>query len=273
MPASGRAALHEHAPGEEEREQPHRDVHEEHQPPARGRDQQAAERRADARGQRRDRRPQRDRVHALALLAGLEHDRQRAGHQRRRARRLDDAGGDQQVQRRRHRAQRGGEREQQQGSGEHPPAAEQVRELAAADEERREHDVVGVQHPRDARQRRAREVPRDVRHRDVDDRRVDERHERAQHRDREHGCAAWIPGVGISAPERAPDLPGAIVEGRGRSWHERREAHSAMHANPETRRPRHAARTWRCTSHRARARAARRRCAARWRAPSSARNR
>ena len=79
---------------------------------------------------------------------------------------------------------------------EHPPAAEQVGELAAADEERCEHDVVGVEHPRDAGQRAPR-ILRDARHRDVDDRGVDERHERPAPRPRAPR-AAWIrtPGAG-----------------------------------------------------------------------------
>ena len=82
MPASRCAALDQHASGQQEGDESYRDVHEEHQAPARGRDQQAAERRADAGCQRGDGRPQRDRVHALARLVRLEHDRQRARHER-----------------------------------------------------------------------------------------------------------------------------------------------------------------------------------------------
>ena len=95
----------------------------------------------------RDRRPQRDRVHPLALLVGLEHDRERARHEHRGARCLDHARGDQQAEGGCGSAQRRGEREQQQREREHPPAPEQVSELAASDQEGGEHDVVSVEHP------------------------------------------------------------------------------------------------------------------------------
>ena len=66
------------------------------------------------------------------------------------------------------------------------PAPEQVGDPPGGDQEGREHDVVGVQHPRQRGDRGPVERLLDVRERDVDDRRVDERDRRSQRGDREH---------------------------------------------------------------------------------------
>ena len=194
------------------------------------RHQQAAERRADAGGERGDRAEQRHRVRAALGRERLEHERQRRGDDQRGADRLQDPVGGQRVGARGDRAQRGGDREQRQADHEDPAAAEQVGQLAARHQERREDDVVGVQDPRQARDALAAERERDVGERDVDDRRVDERHEDAERRDQQDGARLGLTaahrlarrgrwGSRRGMREAAVELGlGRVVHGRG-CWH------------------------------------------------------
>ena len=65
------------------------------------------------------------------------------------------------------------------------PPPDQVREPPAHHQERREHDVVGVEHPRQRGDRRLGERLPDRRERDVHDGRVEERQERTEARDQQ----------------------------------------------------------------------------------------
>ena len=110
--APGRPALDQHPPREDHGRDPDRDVHQEHEAPARGRHQEAAEGRADAGRGGGDRAPERDPVAALLARERLEHERERGRHDHRRAERLDHAEADEHAQRR-------GDRAQQRRDGEH----------------------------------------------------------------------------------------------------------------------------------------------------------
>ncbi len=111
----------------------------------------------------------------------------------------------------RDRAQQRGDREDLQAEDEHPPAPEQVGDPPGGHEEGREHDVVGVQDPRQRGDRRASERARDVGEGDVDDRRVDERDGRAERGDGQHR-----PRRGPAARRRHRRSSGAAAAGAAR---------------------------------------------------------
>jgi hypothetical protein len=104
-PPAGRAALHEMPARKQHRHEPDREVDQEHQPPVAGRDQEAAERRPEARCTGRDRREVRHAVRAVLDGDGLQDERQRGRDQQRRTERLHHTEGDQRRRRRRDGAQ------------------------------------------------------------------------------------------------------------------------------------------------------------------------
>jgi hypothetical protein len=142
-----RAALDECAPRQNDRRHADRDVHQERSAPPRGVDQRASHRRSEARGQRRVGRPQRDSMRALACGERVHDERQRSRHYDRRADCLDDPSRHQQLGAGRQcaRGRRRGEHEQAELGDPLPP--EQIRGASSRHEERREDDVVGVEHP------------------------------------------------------------------------------------------------------------------------------
>ena len=99
-PVPGPARRGDPAEGEPGGGQPGRDVDREHQPPAHGRGQPAAQDRARGGGQPADPAPQADRAGppGPVRVAGLQ-QRQRAGHQERRRRSLDEPDEDQDADR------------------------------------------------------------------------------------------------------------------------------------------------------------------------------
>jgi len=145
-----------------------------------------ASRLAQARGCRTHRGQQGNGVGAAGGRERSQHQRQGRWHHERGAERLRHPERDQSARRRRDRAQQRAGGEQPQAEDEHAPAPEQVGNSRGRHQKRSEHDVVGVQYPRQRRERRARKRTRDVRERDVDDRRVDERDRAAQGGDHEH---------------------------------------------------------------------------------------
>jgi hypothetical protein len=173
-------------------------------------DQQPAERGAES-GGRADRGQQ---GHAVAAVRGrerMQHQRQGGRHEEGGAERLHHPERDQRARRRRDRAQQRAGGEQPQAEDEDTPAAERVRDPRTRHEERGEHDVVGVQHPRQRRERRARERARDVWERDVHDRRIDVGDGAAQRRDRQHGARRR------PAPNRSPRRLSRCGPDRGRA--------------------------------------------------------
>jgi len=186
-PSAGRPALVQPPAGQQCRRHADRDVHQEHQAPVRGGDEQSAERGAKAGGGRADRGQQGNAVGPVRGREGVQHQRQGRWHEEGGAESLHHPEGDQSVRRRRDRAQQRAGGEQPQAEHEDAPAPEQVRDPRGRQEKRGEHDVVGIQDPRQRGDRRGGERPRDVRERDVHDRRVDEGDGAAQGGDRQDG--------------------------------------------------------------------------------------
>ena len=161
---------HEHRSAEEE-------VHEEHEPPVRPLDQKPAQRWPGRRRDAADRAPQRRGRRAPLRRELWQQQPQRGRDQQRRPGGLHDARADQHLDTRR--KPTGGRRgeEQRHAGEEHPPASEQVREPPRGHQQRREDDVVRVQHPGQPGKRSVREREADAGERDVDDRHVEEGHE------------------------------------------------------------------------------------------------
>ena len=163
--------------------------------------EQAADRRAQAGGQRCRGAPQSDRVGPALGGEGRDDQRQRGRHQHGRAEGLHDAGADEEADRRREGADHRGDREDQDTPDERASPADQVGHPAERDQERREDDVVGVQDPRQVADRGVRERLADAGERDVDDRGVEERQERPERGDPQD-CAAGDPAAlhGLRGP-------------------------------------------------------------------------
>ena len=136
------------AAGEPPGEQADRDVDREHQPPARGRGQRAAQDRSRGGGQPADPAPQADGAGppGPVRVAGLQ-QREGAGYQQRRGRALDEPDEDQDADRRGQRAAGRGGREQDQPGQEHPPRPEPVSGHPGRQQQRREGQCVAVDHP------------------------------------------------------------------------------------------------------------------------------
>ena len=173
-PAARRPALDQPPTGQQCRRHTDRDVDQEHEAPVRSSDQQPAERGAEACGCRANRGQQRDAVGAMRGRERIQHQRKGGWHEEGGAERLHHPEGNQRVRRRCDCAQQRAGGEQLQADDEDASAPEQVGDACGRHEKRGEHDVVGVQDPRQRRDRRAVERARDVRERDVHDRRVDE---------------------------------------------------------------------------------------------------
>ena len=183
-----------------------------------------AQRGSEARRDGRGRAPQPDGVGTPLLGERLDDQRQGRRDQQRRAERLHDPGGDQELDGRGGRAQGGRHGEQRDAGDERAAPAQQVGQPAADDQERGEDDVVGVEHPGQAADRRVGERLPDRGERDVDDGRVEEREERAEGRHQQDprrwhartaaSCMAQAP---LPRPSR-PTLRGSVAQpGRTRA--------------------------------------------------------
>ncbi len=170
-----------HVPdSDQDRGRRQRDVDQEHQPPAHGVDQPAAEERPDRTGDARQTGPGADRLAPVVGMEGGGDDRQAAGHEQRSADALDRPRRDQQPGGRRHPAQHRGAGEHDGTGDEHRAMPIAVAEAAAEQQQRRERDEIGVDDPLQAGDRRA-EVVADRRQGDVDHCSVEERHARPEH--------------------------------------------------------------------------------------------
>jgi hypothetical protein len=184
-PPAWRAALDQMTAGKYDGQDADREVDQEHEPPAGDRHESTAQRGPEPSCRSRHRREQGYTVGALIRREGVQHQRQRGGHQESGAEGLQDPEGDQHRHRWCDGAQDRSQREQLESEDEDTPASEQVGDLPGRDQEGREDDVVEVQNPGQRRDRRARERALHVREGDVDDRRVDEGHARPQRGDRQ----------------------------------------------------------------------------------------
>ena len=187
-PAAGRPALDQVAAREHDRRDADRHVDEEDEPPVADGDQNPAERGAEPGRRGGDGGQQRHAVRAALGRERVEHQGERRRDEQRRPERLEHAERRQRAGRRGDRAQHRRDREQLEPADEDPPPPDEIGQPSRRDEEGREDDVVGVEHPRQGRDRRVGIRARDVREGDVDDRGVDERHPGAHRRDRQHGA-------------------------------------------------------------------------------------
>ena len=187
-PAAGRTALDQMAAREHHRRDADRHVDEEHEPPVAGGDQKPAERGAEPGRPRGDRGQQRHAVRSALGRERVEHQGKRRRDEKRRPERLQHPERRQRAGRRGDRAQHRCDREQLEPADEDPAPPDEVGQASRRDEEGREDDVVGVEHPRQLRDRRLGIRARDIGEGDVDDRGVDERHRRAHRADRQHGA-------------------------------------------------------------------------------------
>ena len=153
-PAAGRTALDQMAAREHHRRDADRHVDEEHEPPVAGGDQQPAERGAEPGRRRGDRGQQRHAVRSALGRERVEHQGKRRRDEKRRPERLQHPERRQRAGRRGDRAQHRRDREQLEPADEDPAAPDEVGQASRRDEEGREDDVVGVEHPRQLRDRR-----------------------------------------------------------------------------------------------------------------------
>ncbi len=117
-----------------------------------------------------------------------EHQAQRGRCQQRRSRGLDDPEADQHRQAGSQTAGRRGQREDQRTEQKARVAAASLRQAAEDDQQRRVHDRVAVEHPRELAEVALVEVAADVRQRDVDDEQVDAGEDDAGADDHEDLC-------------------------------------------------------------------------------------
>ncbi len=213
-PAPRCAALHQLAAGGDHGRDAERDVDEERPAPAAKLDQGTADRRAEARGHRCRGAPEPDRVRPPVVREGCHDQGQRGRDQHRRAERLQDPRGDKHVDAGRRPTEHGRAGEDDHSCGEGPSSPQQVGQASADDEERREDDVVGVQHPRQLADRGAAEGLPDARKGDVDDGRVQEGKEGSERRNQEHPALGHAPCPG---PAHEPPRPPAAALPRAHS--------------------------------------------------------
>ena len=200
-----RPALHELAPGEDERGDAEGEVDEEGPAPAAELDEHAADGRTESGRDGRRGTPEADRVRPPVRREGGDDERQRGRHEHRGTERLHDARRDEQLHRGRGTAQDGGDREDRDPGDERAPPPHEVGEPAEDDEEGREHDVVGVEHPRQPADRGVGERLPDGGEGDVDDRGVEEGEEGTEARDEQH--------AGRSHPRRCDDRHRVLLQG------------------------------------------------------------
>ena len=183
--AARRPALHDRTTRGHDGEHAERQVDQERPAPPAELDQGTAHRRPQAGGHGGRRSPQPDGVRPPVTRERLDHDGQRGRHEHRRSQRLEDAAGHEELQGGGRRTPQRRQREEGDAADVRTPPPDQVREPPAHHQERREHDVVGVEHPRQRGDRRLGERLPDRRERDVHDGRVEERQERAEARDQQ----------------------------------------------------------------------------------------
>ncbi len=172
---------------------PDRQVDVESPAPAEVLDDQGTECRAGGPCHGTDRTPDRNGHRDLVTREGLQHERQRRGHERGRGNRLEDASNDEEGNCRCKTAEHRRNGEQHSGRQKHTPPSDAIRQSPRRDEQRGEHDGVGVQDPRQRRRSGRRELGTDRGEGDEQDRRVEE--------DGEHGQARagkYDPRIAIS---------------------------------------------------------------------------
>ena len=215
-PLARGAALHQPLAGHHDRDQAQREVDQKGQSPTRGVDECAADRRAQPGGDRCGRTPQRDPVGASLRVEPLHHQGQRGRHQHGGADPLQHPEGDQLLDGGSHCAEHRGQGEHPHPEHEDPTPTEQVRDPSRRHQERREDDVVGVEHPAQGPDRGLRERPLDVGKRDVDDRRVEEGQEGTEGGDQQHRHRGRLPPLGQPRTDHRQHPGGQLDAGRRR---------------------------------------------------------